>query len=267
VAPTARAFLRGAFGRLSSCMAHDVSVSPMAAASPAVEVNNLVVRYGSLTAVDGLSLRAHLGEVVAVLGPNGAGKTSAIETMEGFRRPDEGSVRVLGLDPVADHRVLAPKIGVMLQQGGLYPTMSPRQALSLFSSYYDSPDDPDALIDLVGLQQVSRTPYRRLSGGEQRRLSLALALVGRPEVAFLDEPTSGVDLEGRLAIRSVMRSLAERGCCVLVATHELDEADRVADRVVIFDRGHVVAEGSPAELKGSFGASSLEDVFLAALRR
>ncbi len=216
--------------------------------SPAVDCRDLVVRYGDLTAVDGLSLAARRGEVVALLGPNGAGKTSTVESLEGYRRPAAGRVRVLGLDPVADHARLVGRIGVMLQRGGVYPMLGSRQLLRLFSRYYRQPEDPEALLHLVGLDGVARTPWRHLSGGEQQRLALALALVGRPEVVFLDEPTAGVDPEGRLVVRQVVGGLASRGACVLLTTHELTEAERMADRVVIVDRGRAVVSGTPAEL-------------------
>jgi ABC-2 type transport system ATP-binding protein len=223
---------------------------------PAVVVTDLVVRYGALTAVDRVSFTADAGEVVALLGPNGAGKTSTVETLEGYRRPAGGTVRVLDLDPVRQRRPLLPQIGVMLQQGGVYPTMGPAAALRLFAAYYDEPADPAELLDRMGLAPVARTPWRRLSGGEQRRLSLGLALVGRPRVAFLDEPTAGVDPQGRLAIRSEVRRLRDDGVCVLLTTHELDEAERLADRVVIIDRGRVVATGTPAELMRSGGGAA-----------
>jgi len=215
---------------------------------PAVEVDQLEVRYGDTLAVDGLSLSAAAGEVLALLGPNGAGKTSTVEALEGYRRPGRGSVRVLGLDPQRDHRALTARMGVMLQRGGVYPGMAPAEALRLFASYYDDPEDPEALLGRVGLTSVARTPWRRLSGGEQQRLSLALALIGRPSVAFLDEPTAGVDPQGRLAIRQVIGELRASGVCVLLTTHELEEAERLADRIVIIDHGRVVAEGTPAEL-------------------
>ncbi len=220
---------------------------------PAVEVSELVVRYGDRTAVDGLSLSAEPGEVVAVLGPIGAGKTSTIETLEGYRRPSGGRVRVLGLDPVADHRALSTRVGVMLQRGGVYPMLGPRRALRLFASYYADAEDPDALLGLLDLAAAAETPWRHLSGGEQQRLSLALALVGRPQVAFLDEPTAGIDPHGRLVVRRVVADLAARGVCVLVATHELGEAERLADRVVIVRDGAEVAAGSPAELAARAG--------------
>ena len=224
---------------------------------PVIDVSDLRVRYGDVAAVDGVSFTAEAGEVLALLGPNGAGKTTTVETLEGYRRPSSGSVRVLGCDPVRDRRRLVPRIGVMLQQGGVYPGMRVVDALRLFAAYYDAPRDVEELLDLVGLRSVARTPWRRLSGGEQQRLSLALALVGRPSVLFLDEPTAGVDPHGRVAIREVVRSLRDEGVGVLLTTHELEEAERVADRVVIVDRGRVVASGTPAELMASAGSSSV----------
>ncbi|HZD64484.1 MAG TPA: ABC transporter ATP-binding protein [Acidimicrobiales bacterium] len=215
---------------------------------PAIEVDGLVVRYGTRTAVDGLTLSSEPGQVVALLGPNGAGKTTTVEVLEGYRRPSGGRVRVLGLDPVADHRALTFAMGVMLQRGGPYPRLDPRRALRLFAAYYPHPADPSALLERVGLSQVASTPFRQLSGGEQQRLSLALALVGRPRVAFLDEPTAGVDPSGRLVIRDVVRELRAGGVSVVLTTHELDEAERLADRIVIIDRGQVVADGTPSEL-------------------
>jgi ABC-2 type transport system ATP-binding protein len=216
---------------------------------PSIDVSGLMVRYpGGVVAVDGLSFSADAGQVLALLGPNGAGKTTTVETLEGYKSPTSGAVRVLGLDPVADHAKLTPRIGVMLQKGGVYPGIRPDEAVRLFASFYDSPEEPTVLLDRLGLAAVARTPWRRLSGGEQQRLSLALALVGRPEVAFLDEPTAGVDVAGRQVIREVIAELRARGCCVLLATHELDEAERVADRVVIVDHGRLLAEGTPAEL-------------------
>ena len=217
---------------------------------PSIECSDLVVRYGGLTAVDGLSLTAEAGRVLALLGPNGAGKTSTVETLEGYRAGASGKIRVLGLDPRADHGALVKRMGVMLQKGGVYPVMGPGRALRLFASYYDEAEDPEELLDRVGLRSVARTPWRRLSGGEQQRLSLALALVGRPEVVFLDEPTAGVDPEGRLAIREVIRELRGRGVCIVLTTHELPEAEHLADEVIILAGGRAVARGTVAELIG-----------------
>jgi len=224
---------------------------------PAIEVHDLVVRYGRTVAVDGISFEAAPAQIVALLGPNGAGKTSTVETLEGYRRPAGGSVRVLGLDPVADHPALTRRIGVMLQRGGVYPSMSPREAVRLFASYYDESEEPEGLLYRVGLIPVATTPWRRLSGGEQQRLSLALALVGRPWVAFLDEPTAGVDPLGRLAIRQVVQDLKASGTCVLLTTHEMQEAEHLADRIVIIDHGKVVADGTPAELMAKGGGKEI----------
>jgi ABC-2 type transport system ATP-binding protein len=220
---------------------------------PAVEVSGLTVRYGTdaAPAVDGVDLVAEAGEVLVVLGPNGAGKTSTVESLEGYRRAAAGTVRVLGLDPRAQHRALTGRIGVMLQRGGVYPMLGPRRVLQLFGGYYPDPVATETLLELVGLRAVAATPWRHLSGGEQQRLSLALALVGRPEVAFLDEPTAGVDPEGRLAIRAVVGGLKEQGVCVVLTTHELTEAERLADRIVILAAGRVAREGTPAELAAS----------------
>jgi len=215
---------------------------------PAIEVNNLTIRYGDRIAVNGLSFTATPGQITALLGPNGAGKTSTVETLEGYRRPTAGSVRVLGLDPVADHRQLVARIGVMLQSGGVATGMRPGEALRLFASYYDDPIDPDELLELVGLADHRSSTWRSMSGGEQQRLSLALALVGRPDVAFLDEPTAGIDPAGRQLIRRVIADLRDRGVAVLLTTHDLEEAEKLADHVVIIDHGVVLADGTPTEL-------------------
>jgi ABC-2 type transport system ATP-binding protein len=228
--------------------------------SPAVQVTDLTVRYGSggeVTAVDGLHLAAHAGEVLVVLGPNGAGKTSTIESLEGYRKPSGGTISVLGLDPLGDHRQLTQLIGVMLQNGGVYPMLGPRRVLDLFSRYYATPLDTEELLDVVALRSVASTPWRNLSGGEQQRLALALALIGRPRVAFLDEPTAGVDPEGRLAIRQVVTDLRTQGVCVILTTHELIEAEKMADRIVIMSSGRVIVEGSPSELCSGEGANSV----------
>jgi ABC-2 type transport system ATP-binding protein len=214
----------------------------------AVEVEGLTVRYGEVTAVDGASFEAQAGEVTAVLGPNGAGKTTTVEVLEGFRRADRGRTSVLGLDPRADHRALTRRVGVMLQSGGVGPGVRVLEALRHAAALYDDALEPGELLDRVGLTGTERRTWRQLSGGEQRRLALALALVGRPQVAFLDEPGSGVDPQGRLAIREVIRSLRDDGVTVVLTTHDLDEAEKLADHVVILDHGTVLAAGSPASL-------------------
>ena len=228
---------------------------------PAVRVAGLTVRYGPLgtaPAVDGVDLSAEAGEVLVVLGPNGAGKTSTVETLEGYRRPVAGDVEVLGLDPLADHAALTGRIGVMLQRGGVYPMLGPRRVLDLFAGYYARPVPTPELLDLMGLDAVAHTPWRHLSGGEQQRLSLALALIGRPDVAFLDEPTAGVDPEGRIVIRRVISGLRESGVCVLMTTHELTEAERMADRIVILSHGRIVREGTTEQLTERTGTGAAD---------
>jgi ABC-2 type transport system ATP-binding protein len=214
-----------------------------------VVVDGLTVRYGDLVAVNAVSFTALAGNVTAVLGPNGAGKTSTIEVCEGFRRASSGTVRVLGLDPAVDQARLSERMGVMLQDGGPYPSARVRDTVRHYCQLYQRGVDPQTLIEQVGLAERATSTYRRLSGGEKQRLSLALALAARPEVAFLDEPTSGVDVLGRDTIRGIVRSLAAEGCAVVLATHELDEAERLADRVVIFDKGEVIADGTLDELR------------------
>jgi ABC-2 type transport system ATP-binding protein len=217
----------------------------------AVDVEDLTVSFGPKVAVNGLSFTVEAGTVFGLLGPNGAGKTTTVETLEGYRQPAGGSVRVLGLDPLRQRAELAPRIGVMLQDGGIYPGIRPLEALRLFAAYYDNPEDPDRLLDLVGLRDAQRTMVRRLSGGQKQRLSLALALIGRPEVAFLDEPTAGMDPHARHTTWDIVEGLRERGVTVLLTTHAMDEAERLCDRVAIIDQGRLLAIGSPADLTGT----------------
>jgi len=220
---------------------------------PAVTIAGLVKRYGERCAVDGLTLTAGRGEVTAILGPNGAGKTTTIEVCEGYRRPDGGTVRVLGLDPAADGRALRPRVGVMLQSGGIPPAVPAVEYLRLLSRFHSRPNDPGWLLDIVGLSAVAKTPFKRLSGGQQQRLSLAAAVVGRPELVFLDEPTAGMDPQARHATWDLVSALRADGVAVILTTHFMEEAERLSDHVVIIDRGQAVASGSPAELTGSTG--------------
>ncbi|WP_028648271.1 ABC transporter ATP-binding protein [Nocardiopsis sp. CNT312] len=230
----------------------------------AVEVVDLVKRYGATTAVTGLTFTARRGAVTALLGPNGAGKTSTIEICEGFRRADGGSVRVLGRDPVADAAALKPRVGVMPQSGGVPTGARTAEWLHLMASFHTRPIAPGLLLERLGLTSASRTPFRRLSGGQQQRLSLACAVVGRPELVFLDEPTAGLDPQARMAAWDLVASLRAAGVAVILTTHHMDEAERLADHVVIVDHGSVVAEGSPSELTGDrrevrFSASAALD--------
>jgi ABC-2 type transport system ATP-binding protein len=215
---------------------------------PAVEVTGLVKRYGTRTAVDGLDLAVPQGSVTAVLGPNGAGKTTTVETCEGYRRADAGTVRVLGLDPVTQGAALRPRIGVMLQAGGVYPGAHAEEMLRHTAALHAHPIDPALLIERLGLESCGRTAYRRLSGGQQQRLALAMAVVGRPELVFLDEPTAGLDPQARHATWDLVRELQADGATVVLTTHFMDEAEQLADQVVIIDGGRSLATGTPEEL-------------------
>ena len=212
----------------------------------AITIDSLTKRYGSLVAVDDVSLEIAEGEEVVVLGPTGAGKTTTLEIAEGLRAPDEGTVSILGSAPGSAD--VLRRVGVMPQQGDLYTGIRTEEAVRLFASFYDDHEEPDAMLDRLDLTRVRRTTYRHLSGGERRRLSLALALVGKPNVAFLDEPTAEMDVEGRVTTWELVRELRERGTTVVLTTHLLDEAERVADRVAILHHGRLVAVGTPAEL-------------------
>jgi ABC-2 type transport system ATP-binding protein len=223
----------------------------------AVEVTDLVVRYGDVAAVRGVSLEVPRGRVLALLGSNGAGKTSTLQVCEVYRRPDGGSARVLGLDPVADHDALMPRLGIMLQSGGVYPWATTTEILRLFAGFAEHPLDTGMLMERLGLRKCARTTFRRLSGGEQQRLGLAVALVGRPELVFLDEPTAGMDTEARHTTWQLVEELRADGVTVLLTTHLLDEAERLADHVVIMHSGVVAATGTPAELTAAAGIDLL----------
>ena len=216
--------------------------------SPAVEVHGLVKTYDGRPVVDGLDLRADAGAVTAVLGPNGAGKTTTVECCEGLRSPDAGSVRVLGLDPVGDRAVLRPAVGVMLQDGGLPSGVRAREMLDHVARMYARPLDTDVLAERLGIGSFARTTVRRLSGGQRQRLALAIAVVGRPRVVFLDEPSAGMDPQSRLAVWELVRELRDGGVAVILTTHLMEEAEDLADHVVVVDHGRVIAQGSVAHL-------------------
>jgi ABC-2 type transport system ATP-binding protein len=220
---------------------------------PAVDIVGLAKSYGRTVAVAGLTLRADRAQVTAILGPNGAGKTTTVEICEGYRRADAGQVRVLGLDPVRDARALRPRVGVMLQAGGIPTTARAGEYLRVMARFYAQPIDPGLLIDRLGLAASVRTPFKRLSGGQQQRLSLAAAVIGRPELVFLDEPTAGLDPQARHATWDLITGLRASGASVILTTHQMDEAEQLADHVVIVDHGQVVADGTPAELTGTAG--------------
>jgi ABC-2 type transport system ATP-binding protein len=215
-----------------------------------VRLRGVTKRYGSTTAVDGLDLEVHEAEVLALLGPNGAGKTTTVEMCEGFIKPDSGSIEILGLDPVADNARLRERMGVMLQGGGGYPAARAGEMLDLVAAYSANPLEPKWLMETLGLTEAAKTTYRRLSGGQQQRLALACAVVGRPELVFLDEPTAGMDAHARIVVWDLIDGLRRDGVTVVLTTHQLVEAEQLADRLVIIDHGVAVATGTPAELMG-----------------
>ncbi|GAA1731023.1 ABC transporter ATP-binding protein [Aeromicrobium alkaliterrae] len=214
--------------------------------APAVEVRDLVMQYGETTAVDHLDLTVETGSVTAILGPNGAGKTTTIETCEGFRAAQAGTVRVLGLDP--RDASLRPRIGVMLQSGGAWSGSRAHEMLRHIAALHAHPLDVDAVIERLGLGSCGRTPFRRLSGGQQQRLSLAMAIIGRPELLFLDEPTAGLDPQARRATWELVTEMRDHGVTTVLTTHFMDEAEHLSDVVHIVDAGRVIASGSPADL-------------------
>ena len=230
----------------------------------AVTLSDVRRRFGSVDALDGLSWVAPSGAVTAVLGPNGAGKSTAIECAVGLRRPDSGTVRVLGADPAAagaDHRA---RVGVMLQSGGLPNGARPLRLLEHLARFYAEPADVRAVAARLGVPDFAGTTVRRLSGGQKQRLALAAALLGRPEVLFLDEPAAGLDPHGRLDVWDLIRELREGGTTIVVTTHSFEEAERLADHLVIMSAGRAVAEGSPDEV---VGVGSLEDVYFSLTRK
>jgi ABC-2 type transport system ATP-binding protein len=213
-----------------------------------VVVSGLVMRYGDKVAVDHLDLTVERHTITAVLGPNGAGKTTTLETCEGYRKPQQGTVSVLGLDPQRQRRDLLPRIGVMLQDGGAWSGVRATEMLSHLSRLHADPLDVGVLVDRLGLADCGRTPYRRLSGGQQQRLKLAMAVVGRPELVFVDEPTAGMDPAGRRTTWELLEEMRADGVTVVLTTHHMDEAERLADRIHIIDHGRMIASGTPLDL-------------------
>ncbi len=221
----------------------------------AIEVRGLRKRYGDFEAVRGIDFRVQPGEIFGLLGPNGAGKTTTVEILEGYRERSEGTVSVLGFDPQERARDLRARVGIVLQSTGLYPHITVREALTHFAGFYPHPRAVAEVLELSGLQEKADERTRRLSGGQQRRLDLALALIGDPDLIFLDEPTTGFDPAARRAAWDTIRALRDLGKTVLLTTHYLDEAQSLADRVAIIKDGRILAEGSPAEL-GVEGSAS-----------
>jgi ABC-2 type transport system ATP-binding protein len=222
-----------------------------------VRLRGVSKRYGSTTAVSNLDLDVAASEVLALLGPNGAGKTTTVEMCEGFMKPDAGTIEILGLDPVGDNARVRERIGVMLQGGGAYPAARAGEMLNLVAAYAANPLDPQWLMETLGLTEAARTTYRRLSGGQQQRLALACAVVGRPELVFLDEPTAGMDAHARIVVWELIDALRRDGVTVVLTTHQLAEAEELADRIVIIDHGVAVATGTPEELMRSGAENQL----------
>jgi ABC-2 type transport system ATP-binding protein len=218
------------------------------AADAAIVVGGLTKRYGPRTVVDGVSLEVRPGEVVALLGPNGAGKTTTVEIIEGYRRAEGGTVRVLGTDPWRADRSQCARVGLMLQSGGFDMRARPAETVRQYASFHADPLDPDRLIDELDLATVARTPYRRLSGGERQRLAFAVALVGRPDVLILDEPTAGLDPVARAAVRERIGEARRDRRAILLTSHELTDVERLADRIAVLVAGKIVASGTVAEL-------------------
>jgi ABC-2 type transport system ATP-binding protein len=236
----------------TSQVVNDTARQQAPAGQPAILVDGLSKRYGSVNAVEKLSFSVQSGELFALLGPNGAGKTTTVEMLEGYRSPDAGTVRVLGLDPIRDGGRLKQHIGIMLQQDGLYPGLTAHEILKLYARFYHRSVATEALLERVGLQgKATKTRCRQLSGGQKRRLALALALVGHPSLVFLDEPTAGMDPQARLQTLDILRDLKREGVTILLTTHLLDEAERLADRVAIIDHGKLVALDTPTALTSS----------------
>lgn len=217
---------------------------------PTVEVNDLHKSYGDRTVVDGVSFQVHEGEIFGILGPNGAGKTTAVEHISGLRKPDRGSVRVLGLDPIRDHRAVTEVLGTQLQESELQAKLTVREALHLYAAFYSRPADSDALAERLGLGGMLDTRFAKLSGGQKQRLFIALALVGSPRIVVLDELTTGLDPRGRRDTWELIKDIRDSGVTVLLVTHFMEEAQRLCDRVAVFDSGRIRALGSPAELIG-----------------
>jgi ABC-2 type transport system ATP-binding protein len=221
---------------------------------PVIEVDNLSKRYGDQVAVDDLSFTVEKGEIFGILGPNGAGKTTTVEIIEGLRTPDRGTVRMLGLDPQRDGAELRRRVGVQLQESELPEQMKVWEALDLYSSFYDQPADWERLLDELGLAGKRDTKFKHLSGGQKQRLSIALALVGNPEVAVLDELTTGLDPQARRDTWELIEQIRDRGVTVVLVTHFMEEAERLADRVAVIDAGRLVAIDSPAGLVSTIDA-------------
>jgi ABC-2 type transport system ATP-binding protein len=230
-----------------------------AAMDDVIVVEGLRKRYGATTAVDGVSLTVAAGEIFGILGPNGAGKTTTVECLEGLVRPDEGSVQVLGLDPARRGRELRQRVGIQLQHAVLPRRIRVREALDLYASFYQDAADPEPLIEAWGLAGKRDAMFETLSGGQRQRLFVALALLNEPELVFLDELTTGLDPQARRATWDLVRQIRDRGVTVVLVTHFLEEAERLCDRIAVFDAGRIVVVDSPQALKARFGGTEVPE--------
>jgi ABC-2 type transport system ATP-binding protein len=229
-------------------------------AAPAVTVQNLVKKYGHLVAVDDVSLSIHEGEIFGIIGPNGAGKTTTVECISGLRAPDSGSISVYGLSPQKDRNKIREFVGVQLQESALPPRLRVGEAVRLFASFYSNPLDPDQLLESLGIKKAADSLFKNLSGGQKQRLSIALALVGNPRLAILDELTTGLDPEARREIWSLIERMRDRGVTVILVTHFMDEAERLCDRLALINHGTVRALDTPEAIAARAGGSRVRFV-------
>jgi len=229
-------------------------------AAPAVTVEHLVKKYGRLVAVNDVSLSIHEGEIFGIIGPNGAGKTTTVECISGLRAPDSGSINVYGLSPQKDRNKIREFVGVQLQESALPPRIKVREVVKLFASFYSNPLDPDQLLEALGIEQIVNSSFKNLSGGQKQRVSVALALVGNPKLAILDELTTGLDPEARREIWSLIENMRDRGVTVILVTHFMDEAERLCDRLALINRGTVTALDTPEAIAAKAGGSRVRFV-------
>jgi ABC-2 type transport system ATP-binding protein len=229
-------------------------------AAPAVTVEHLVKRYGHVVAVNDVSLSIHEGEIFGIIGPNGAGKTTTVECISGLRAPDSGSISVYGLSPRKDRDAMREFVGVQLQESALPPRLRVGEAVRLFASFYSNPVDPDQLLESLGMKQIVNSPFKNLSGGQKQRLSIALALVGNPRLAILDELTTGLDPEARRETWSLIERMRDRGVTVILVTHFMDEAEKLCDRLALINHGTVIALDTPEAIAARAGGSRVRFV-------